>query len=110
MCFLLHEAEDKKWPANGTGLGIEFRVFVEAAERQLYVLFKSIDHDKNGKIDKEELHHAVQRAGLAVPMRRLDALFENIDHNRDGYITYEEWRLVPLQFIRSPTCRDFLRD
>ncbi|KAI1766886.1 mitochondrial carrier [Hypoxylon sp. FL1150] len=70
----------------------EFRVFVEAAERQLYVLFKSIDHDKNGKIDKEELHHAVQHAGLAVPMRRLDEFFENIDHNRDGFITYEEWR------------------
>ncbi|KAI0181831.1 mitochondrial carrier [Hypoxylon sp. FL1284] len=70
----------------------EFRVFVEAAERQLYILFKSIDHDKNGKIDKEELHHAVQHAGLAVPMRRLDEFFENIDHNSDGFITYEEWR------------------
>ncbi|KAI1099748.1 mitochondrial carrier [Jackrogersella minutella] len=71
---------------------VEFRVFVEAAERQLYILFKSIDHDKNGKIDKEELHHAVQHAGLAVPMRRLDELFGHIDHNRDGFITYEEWR------------------
>ncbi|KAI0121417.1 mitochondrial carrier [Hypoxylon sp. NC0597] len=70
----------------------EFRVFVEAAERQLYILFKSIDRDQNGKIDKEELHHAVQRAGLAVPIRRLDEFFENIDHNRDGFITYEEWR------------------
>ncbi|KAI0884839.1 mitochondrial carrier [Annulohypoxylon maeteangense] len=70
----------------------EFRVFVEAAERQLFVLFKSIDRDQNGKIDKEELHHAVQHAGLAVPMRRLNELFENIDHNRDGFITYEEWR------------------
>ncbi|OTA88105.1 hypothetical protein M434DRAFT_35013 [Hypoxylon sp. CO27-5] len=70
----------------------EFRVFVEAAERQLFVLFKSIDRDQNGKIDKEELHHAVQRAGLAVPIRRLDEFFENIDHNRDGFITYEEWR------------------
>ncbi|KAI1213598.1 mitochondrial carrier [Annulohypoxylon truncatum] len=70
----------------------EFRVFVEAAERQLFVLFKSIDRDQNGKIDKEELHHAVQHAGLAVPMRRLNEFFENIDHNRDGFITYEEWR------------------
>ncbi|KAL7624482.1 hypothetical protein AAE478_006047 [Parahypoxylon ruwenzoriense] len=70
----------------------EFRVFVEAAERQLFILFKSIDRDQNGKIDKEELHHAVQRAGLAVPVRRLDEFFEHIDHNRDGFITYEEWR------------------
>ncbi|KAI1076517.1 mitochondrial carrier [Whalleya microplaca] len=70
----------------------EFRTFVEAAERQLFFLFKSIDRDQNGKIDKEELHHAVQRAGLAVPLRRLDEFFEGVDHNRDGYITYEEWR------------------
>lgn len=84
------------------GMDIEFRVFVEAAERQLYVLFKSIDRDQNGKIDKEELHHAVQRAGLAVPLRRLDEFFENIDHNRDGFITFEEWRLVYFLFRISP--------
>ncbi|KAI1495274.1 calcium dependent mitochondrial carrier protein [Biscogniauxia mediterranea] len=70
----------------------EFRVFVEAAERQLLYLFKSIDHDKNGKLDKEELQAALHRAGLAVPMRRLDAFFDDIDHNSDGYISYEEWR------------------
>ncbi|KAI5923809.1 calcium dependent mitochondrial carrier protein [Camillea tinctor] len=70
----------------------EFRVFVEAAERQLFHLFKSIDHDKNGKLDKEELQTALHRAGLAVPLRRLDAFFDDIDHNSDGYISYEEWR------------------
>ncbi|CAJ2510718.1 Uu.00g063430.m01.CDS01 [Anthostomella pinea] len=70
----------------------EFRVFVEAAERQLFQLFKKIDRDRDGKLDKEELHGAFQRAGIAVPLRRLDAFFQDIDHNRDGYITYEEWR------------------
>ncbi|KAI0541450.1 mitochondrial carrier domain-containing protein [Xylaria digitata] len=70
----------------------EFRVFVEAAERQLFHLFRSIDRDKNGKLDKEELQTAFHKAGLAVPNRRLDAFFEDIDHNRDGFISYEEWR------------------
>ncbi|KAI8624582.1 mitochondrial carrier [Xylariaceae sp. FL1651] len=70
----------------------EFRVFVEAAERQLFHLFRSIDRDQNGKLDKEELQAAFHKAGLAVPNRRLDTFFENIDHNRDGFITYEEWR------------------
>ncbi|RWA09473.1 hypothetical protein EKO27_g5635 [Xylaria grammica] len=70
----------------------EFRVFVEAAERQLFYLFRSIDRDKNGKLDKEELRAAFHKAGLAVPNRRLDAFFEDIDHNRDGFISYEEWR------------------
>ncbi|KAI0485837.1 mitochondrial carrier domain-containing protein [Xylaria cf. heliscus] len=70
----------------------EFRVFVEAAERQLFHLFRSIDRDKNGKLDKEELQAAFHKAGLAVPNRRLDEFFADIDHNRDGFISYEEWR------------------
>lgn len=70
----------------------EFRVFVEAAERQLYLLFKAIDHDNDGRLDKHELQAAFQRAGLAVPMRRLGSFFEDIDKNNDGYISYDEWR------------------
>ncbi|RYO74196.1 hypothetical protein DL764_010950 [Monosporascus ibericus] len=70
----------------------EFRVFVEAAERQLLVLFNTIDRDQNGKLDKDELQTAFQRAGIAIPVRRLNDFFEDIDHNKDGFITYEEWR------------------
>ncbi|KAI1178207.1 mitochondrial carrier domain-containing protein [Nemania sp. FL0916] len=70
----------------------EFRVFVETAERHLYHLFRSIDRDENGKLDKEELQAAFHKAGLAVPNRRLDDFFKDIDHNHDGFITYEEWR------------------
>ncbi|KAI0154469.1 mitochondrial carrier [Xylariaceae sp. FL1272] len=70
----------------------EFRVFVEAAERQLFHLFRSIDRDQDGKLDKEELQVAFQKAGLAVPHRRVEEFFRNIDHNSDGFITYEEWR------------------
>jgi solute carrier family 25 phosphate transporter 23/24/25/41 len=65
---------------------------VEAAEKQLFNLFKSIDRDRDGKLDKEELQAAFHKAGLAVPNRRLDGFFNNIDHNHDGYISYEEWR------------------
>ncbi|CAJ2500386.1 Uu.00g032390.m01.CDS01 [Anthostomella pinea] len=35
-----------------------FRVFIEAAERQLFYLFKKIDRDRDGRVDKEELHGA----------------------------------------------------
>lgn len=71
---------------------IEFRVFVEAAERQLLLLFRAIDRDQDGHIDKEELRAAFQKAGLAVPMRRLSGFFDEIDMNRDGYISFDEWR------------------
>jgi solute carrier family 25 (mitochondrial phosphate transporter), member 23/24/25/41 len=65
---------------------------VEAAERQLYLLFKTIDRNNDGKLDQRELQAAFQRAGLAVPMRRLGAFFEDIDMNNDGYISFDEWR------------------
>ncbi|CAJ2510435.1 Uu.00g051380.m01.CDS01 [Anthostomella pinea] len=70
----------------------DMALFVEAAERQLLQLFKKIDREvhewgtkdirsvfpaiaaksyetrtRDGKLDKEELHGAFQRAGIAVP-------------------------------------------
>ncbi|KAH7311645.1 mitochondrial carrier domain-containing protein [Stachybotrys elegans] len=70
----------------------EFRTFVEEAERQLYVLFKLIDKDGNGKLDKRELQVAFKTAGLTVSNRRLSEFFEDMDRNNDGYVTFEEWR------------------
>ncbi|EJT79212.1 calcium dependent mitochondrial carrier protein [Gaeumannomyces tritici R3-111a-1] len=70
----------------------EFRVFVEAAERELLVLFRSIDRDNNGRLDKDELRSAFQKCGLTVSSRRLTGFFDEIDMNNDGYISFEEWR------------------
>jgi solute carrier family 25 (mitochondrial phosphate transporter), member 23/24/25/41 len=71
---------------------LEFRVFVEAAERQLLLLFKSIDRDEDGRLNKQELQSAFQRAGLSVPKGRLSGFFDEIDMNQDGFITFDEWR------------------
>lgn len=71
---------------------LEFRVFVEAAEKQLLALFRSIDHDQDGRLNKQELQAAFQRAGLSVPKARLAGFFSEIDLNKDGFITFDEWR------------------
>lgn len=71
---------------------VEFRVFVEAAERQLRLLFDSIDRNHDGRVGHEELSSAFHKAGLTVPKRRLTGFFDEIDMNHDGYITFEEWR------------------
>jgi len=77
----------------------EFRVFVETAEKQLLLLFKTIDRDRDGRLDKKELRAAFQRAGVSVPLRRLAGFFDEIDMNNDGFITFEEWRYVPFFFL-----------
>ncbi|KAK1975788.1 mitochondrial carrier domain-containing protein [Colletotrichum cereale] len=70
----------------------EFRYFVEQTEKQLMILFQSIDKDNDGRLDKTELQEAFRRAGLVVPMRKLGSFFGDIDMNNDGYISFEEWR------------------
>lgn len=70
----------------------EFRVFVERTERQLFLLFRAIDKDGNGKLDVKELQTAFGTAGLTVPNRRLTHFFNDLDRNNDGYVTFDEWR------------------
>ncbi len=71
---------------------IEFRTFVEHAERELLILFHSIDRDNNGKLDKAELRAAFKKAGLTIPPWKLDQFFEEVDTNHDGVISFDEWR------------------
>ncbi|KAK7513550.1 calcium dependent mitochondrial carrier protein-like protein [Phyllosticta citriasiana] len=70
----------------------EFRVFVKQTEHELWLLFKSIDHNHDGKLDKDELHSAFYRAGLIVPNSKLNRFFTEVDANNDGAISFEEWR------------------
>ena len=71
---------------------LEFRTFVEHTENELWLLFKSIDRDHNGKIDKDELRHAISKAGLVVDNSKLERFFDEVDTNHDGTITFDEWR------------------
>jgi solute carrier family 25 phosphate transporter 23/24/25/41 len=71
---------------------LEFRIFVRQAENQLFDLFKSIDRDGNGKLDKSELQTAFKAAGLTVSKRRLNDFFGDMDLNNDGYVSFDEWR------------------
>lgn len=70
----------------------EFRTFVAQTEKELWQLFKSIDHDRNGQIDKKELRSAFLAAGLAIPSPKLDQFFSEVDTNNDGTISFDEWR------------------
>ncbi|KAI9679367.1 MAG: hypothetical protein M1817_005389 [Caeruleum heppii] len=70
----------------------EFCDFVRGTEKELWSLFKTIDRDHNGKLDKAELESAFAKAGLAVPPSKLDRFFAEVDTDRDGVISFDEWR------------------
>ena len=71
---------------------LEFRKFVEQTEQELWQLFKSIDRDHNGQLDKGEIRLAFERAGINLPGPKLDQFFSEVDSNHDGVITFNEWR------------------
>lgn len=78
---------------------IEFRVFVQEAERQLFHLFHAIDRDANGKLDPAELQTAFRTAGLSISNRRLSEFFQDLDGNNDGYVSFDEWRYVQKNHV-----------
>lgn len=65
---------------------------MESTENELLKLFKSIDRNHNGQLDKSELKSAFARAGLTIPSSKLDQFFAEVDTNKDGVISFEEWR------------------
>jgi solute carrier family 25 (mitochondrial phosphate transporter), member 23/24/25/41 len=75
-----------------TATSKEFLSFVKHTEKELLLLFRSIDHNEDGKLSKDELQAAFMRAGLAVPSSKLDQFFAEVDTNHDGVISFDEWR------------------
>lgn len=87
---------------------LEFRDFVEQTENQLWQLFKNIDLDHNGQLDKGELRAAFERAGILLPGAKLDQFFSEVDSNHDGVITFDEWR-YPYSPLRACPTTDIIK-
>lgn len=71
---------------------VEFQEFIDHTESGLWRMFQSIDHNKNGEIDKNELRNAFAQSGVTVSSSKLDQFFAEVDKNHDGVISYTEWR------------------
>ena len=82
----------------------EFVKFCSQTEKELLVLFQSVDRDHNGSLDKSELSQAFERSGVAVSNARLDRFFGYIDKNHDGKIDFPEWRGMSLELYHR-SCR-----
>ncbi len=55
-------------------------------------IFKSIDTNNDGKINKEELGCALSKIySIPKPYEEVDEIFKNVDNDYNGYIEYEEY-------------------
>src|SRR6185436_892811 len=80
VMFMRHESKMEKADTNGDGA-------VDAAEWN--ALFTTLDADKNGKLDGEELarHH-----GFPPPEAFALMIAHHADTDRDGKVTAAEWK------------------
>lgn len=80
----------------------EFCRFCTSTEKELWQLFKTIDKDHSGALDRNELQSAFELAGIAVSGPRLDRFFSYIDKDHDGTIDFSEWRGRHITFSHRP--------
>lgn len=61
---------------------------------ELWELFKNIDRNHDGRLDKDELAAAFSTSGITVSRAKLDRFFAEVDSNSDGSLSFDEWRYV----------------
>lgn len=65
---------------------ISSRIY-QAASRIRHV-FRKLDTDKNGVVDREEFNIGIAKLGLSIPRHQIDRFFTLIDEDNKGYIDY----------------------
>ncbi|XP_062515568.1 calcium-binding mitochondrial carrier protein SCaMC-2-like [Corticium candelabrum] len=83
----------------------EFAKYMIEHEQNLRVVFRDIDINKDGILDKAEIKAALKRLGLNVTDREVDRLVEHMDKEGNLTISWDEWReyllLQPVATVRE---------
>ena len=79
----------------GGGLDFDFRDFVDyvsQTDKKIELIFKDLDADKNGIIDKNEIKRAFENLGVVLDDRQVEMLMKHLDKNKSLQIDWKEWR------------------
>ena len=71
----------------------EFKNFIKVVDCPDRVIeaFKTIDKDKNGYLDKDELFIIMSNFGGNLSQNEMDEIYNKVDVNHDGKIDYKEF-------------------
>lgn len=73
----------------------DFRDFVEyvnSTDKKIELMFKDLDRDENGIIDREEIKKGFENLGIILNDKQIDKLLEHLDKNNSLQIDWKEWR------------------
>lgn len=83
----IRRSKKNKWPD------------VEPSELRAYKkLFKEIDTDGSGGIDRKELRRAMRKRTMKISEEKINEVFEEVDKNRDGLLDLDEFIAGMISF------------
>lgn len=89
---ILNILRSSKSLTEAAGIGI-----VAIIAGDVHHVFRKVDVDDNGEIDREELAQLFAKLGHTVANDELDDLMQELDHNKDGKITEEDFTVWYIQ-------------
>jgi Ca2+-binding EF-hand superfamily protein len=63
---------------------------------ELKQIFDQFDHDKSGKLDRQELEQLMKTVNPNVTSQDIDAMIHHADWDSDGLISFDEFKLQML--------------
>ncbi|XP_034093554.1 calcium-binding mitochondrial carrier protein SCaMC-3b isoform X2 [Gymnodraco acuticeps] len=70
----------------------EFSQYLWVHEMRLWLLFNSLDRNKDGRIDVGEIQHSLHRLGVEVSMEQASRILQSMDRDGTMTINWNEWR------------------
>ncbi|XP_076039130.1 reticulocalbin-2-like isoform X4 [Oratosquilla oratoria] len=79
----------------------------EESKRRLRILLEKMDRNKDGSIDRTELHSWILRSFATLSQEESEEQLDEVDEDADGYVTWEEY-IAETYGIHEPEDRDLL--
>ncbi|KAK9535844.1 hypothetical protein VZT92_008199 [Zoarces viviparus] len=70
----------------------EFSQYLWAHEKRLWLMFRSLDRNNDGRIDVGEIQHSLHRLGVEVTMEQASRILQSMDRDGTKTIDWNEWR------------------
>ncbi|XP_055081737.1 calcium-binding mitochondrial carrier protein SCaMC-1 isoform X2 [Periophthalmus magnuspinnatus] len=70
----------------------EFMQYLRDHEKQLKIMFRSLDKNNDGRIDAAEIQHSLQTIGVSVNLRDANRILKSMDKDGTMTIDWTEWR------------------
>ncbi|KAM9856804.1 mitochondrial adenyl nucleotide antiporter SLC25A24 isoform 2-T3 [Aulostomus maculatus] len=70
----------------------EFTQYLRIHEKELKIMFRSLDRNNDGKIDAAEIQHSLHTIGVDISLEDANRILKSIDKDGTLTINWNEWR------------------